>query len=42
MKYLVYWQTFELTKLNATDNLTIYFNYKGEDVKIELQREEIE
>ena len=41
MKYLVYWQTFELTKIDATDKLKVFFNYKGEDVEVELEREEI-
>ena len=41
MKYLVYWQTFELTKIDATDKLKVFFNYKGEEVEVELEREEI-
>lgn len=38
MKYLNYWQTFTMTKYDATDKLKIYMNYKGEDVYIVLKR----
>ena len=38
MKYLNYWQTFNMTKYDATDKLKIYLNYKGEDVYILLKR----
>lgn len=38
MKYLNYWQTFTLTKYDATDKIKIYINYKGEDVYIYLKR----
>ena len=39
MKYLIYWQTFDLTKYDATNTLKVFFNYKGEDVVVELERE---
>lgn len=39
MRYLIYWQTFDLTKYNATNTLKVFFNYKGEDVVVELERE---
>lgn len=38
MKYLVHWQTFDLTKYDATNTLKIYFNYKGENVTVELEK----
>lgn len=37
MKYLNYWQTFNMTTQNATNKLTIYVNYKGEDMYIKLK-----
>lgn len=39
MKYLIYWQTFDLTKYDATNTLKVFFNYKGDDVVVELERE---
>lgn len=33
-----YWQTFNLTKYDASQNLKIFLNYKGEDIIIELER----
>lgn len=33
-----YWQTFNLTKQEATKNLKVYLKYNGEDVFIELER----
>lgn len=38
MKYLNYWQTFDMPSKKATDKLTIYINYKGEDLYIKLKR----
>lgn len=38
MSYLLHWQTFNLNKYNATDNLKVYINYNGEDIVIELKR----
>ncbi len=35
---ITYWQTFTLTKYDATDKLTIYIQYKQNNVKIELER----
>lgn len=39
MKYLIYWQTFNLTKYDATNTLKLFFKYKNEDVIIELEKE---
>lgn len=39
MKYLIHWQTFNLTKYDTTDLLNVYFNYKGENVLIKLEKE---
>ena len=33
-----YWQTYNLTSYDATQNLKIYLQYKGEDIFIELER----
>lgn len=38
MSYLIHWQTFNLNKYNATNNLKININYNGEDITIELER----
>lgn len=38
MKFLNYWQTFDMTKYDATNRLKIYINYKGEDVYIILHK----
>lgn len=38
MSYLIHWQTFNLNKYNATNNLKIHINYNGEDITIELER----
>ena len=38
MKYLVYWQTFDMNKYNATDEIKISLNYKGDDVEIILKK----
>lgn len=39
MKYLIYWQTFDLTKHDATNTLKVFFKYKNEDVIVELEKE---
>lgn len=33
-----YWQTFNLTSYDTTDNLKIFFKYKGEDIWIDLEK----
>lgn len=33
-----YWQTFNLTKYDASQNLKVFLNYKEEDIIIELER----
>ena len=38
MNYLIHWQTFNLNKYTATNNLKIHMNYNGEDIIIELER----
>lgn len=38
MKYLNYWQTFNMGSKDATNKLTIYINYKGENMYIHLKR----
>lgn len=40
MNYLLHWQTFNLNKYNTTKTLKIYMNYNGEDIVIELERED--
>lgn len=35
---ITYWQTFNLTKYDTTENLKVYLNYNGEDIFIELER----
>ena len=39
MKYLIYWQTFDLTKYDATNTLKVFLKYKNEDVIVELEKE---
>ena len=39
MKYLVHWQTFDLTKYDATNTLKLYFDYKDEMITIELEKD---
>ncbi len=33
-----YWQTFNLTKYDAANQIKVYINYKGKDITIELER----
>ena len=35
---ITYWQTFSLTKYDATNYLTVFIKYKQKDIKIELER----
>ena len=35
---VTYWQTFNLTKYDATENLKVHLKYKGEDILIELEK----
>lgn len=35
---ITYWQTFSLTKYNATNKLSVYIEYKQKSIKIELER----
>lgn len=38
MKYLNYWQTFNMSSKDITDKLTIYLNYNGEDTYLYFKR----
>ncbi len=35
---VTYWQTFNLTKYDATEKLKVHLKYKGEDILIELEK----
>ena len=35
---VTYWQTFNLTKYDATENLKVHLKYKGADILIELEK----
>lgn len=35
---VTYWQTFNLTKYEASNTLTVYLKYKGENIAIELEK----
>lgn len=36
--HIFYWQTFELTKFDATNTLKVFINYKQKDIEIILER----